>query len=90
LTFKPDTSDLRGSPALEIITELNDTGFDVVAVDPYISEHPEVTLTSMDIVLGEAELIVVLVKHREFLEPMIQEALQKKNVLDFCGALPSN
>jgi len=37
--------------------------------------------------IEQADLVCVLVKHREFLQPEIRNKLLKCKVLDFCGAL---
>lgn len=38
VAYKPDVSDLRGSPALEIMAELVDAGAEVAFCDPHVSE----------------------------------------------------
>ena len=73
LAFKADIDDLRESPALQIVEELakRDLG-QVIAVEPNIHELPEnlveaeVELTSLDIALEKANVVVVLVDHIEF------------------------
>ncbi len=74
LAFKPDIDDLRESPALEITKMLSDSAnFNILAVEPNISQLPHVlenrkniTLVSVGEALASADIIVILVKHKEF------------------------
>ena len=72
LSFKPDIDDLRESPAVSITKNIatNHPGR-TLAVEPNISELPvklqsNLTLTSLDEALAEADIIVLLVDHNEF------------------------
>ena len=85
LAFKPDIDDLRESPALEITKILSDVeGYEVLAVEPNVKELPpvlanrkNVKLVSLEEALVEADTLVVLVKHKEFI------GLESDKVLDF-------
>ena len=74
LAFKPDIDDLRESPALEITKMLSDSvNFNILAVEPNISQLPHVlenrkniTLVPIEEALASADIIVILVKHKEF------------------------
>ncbi|MEY8252940.1 MAG: UDP-N-acetyl-D-mannosamine dehydrogenase [Colwellia sp.] len=75
LAFKADIDDLRESPALQIVEELAKRNVGrVIAVEPNIheSEMPkslvdaEVQLTSLENALEKANVVVVLVDHKEF------------------------
>ncbi|WP_458370024.1 UDP-N-acetyl-D-mannosamine dehydrogenase [Pseudomonas fluorescens] len=72
LAFKADIDDLRESPAASITKNIatNHPGR-TLAVEPNISELPvklksNLTLTSLDAALAEADIIVLLVDHNEF------------------------
>ncbi len=88
LAFKPDIDDLRESPALEITKMLSDIdGYEILAVEPNIETLPKVLENRKNVSLVElegarknADLILVLVGHKEF---KIMD--EKKIVLDFCG-----
>lgn len=81
LAFKPDVDDLRESPALHITTQLLVAGFDVMACEPNLSEHPTLRLHALEEVLASADLLVLLVAHAPFrgLE------LGGREVFDLCG-----
>jgi UDP-N-acetyl-D-mannosaminuronic acid dehydrogenase len=87
LAFKPDIDDLRESPALEVVQALSAKGFDVVAVEPNIESHKLLPLLDLTAALEQGDVIVVLVKHREFMHPTVQNQLRDLGALDFCGAL---
>lgn len=87
LAFKPDIDDLRESPALHVALALQSQDYDVIAVEPNIDSHDSFTVVGLEQALGDADVIAVLVKHREFLATNIQKQLQSKSSLDFCGAL---
>jgi len=88
LAFKPDIDDLRESPALHVALALKTQGYDVIAVEPNIDSHDSFTVVGLEEALGLADVIAVLVKHRQFLAMNIQQQLESKSALDFCGALP--
>jgi len=85
LAFKPDIDDLRESPALEITKMLSDIeGYEVLAVEPNVEELPKVLenrknvkLVELEEALSDADVVVVLVKHREFV------GLDSEKVIDF-------
>lgn len=73
LAFKPDIDDLRESPALKITEKLADKySGQILAVEPNVEKLPEklqkigVQLTELSTALEQADVIVVLVDHKEF------------------------
>jgi len=73
LAFKADIDDLRESPALQIVEELANRNIgQVIAVEPNIHELPdklitaEVELNTLEAALEKANVVVVLVDHKEF------------------------
>jgi UDP-N-acetyl-D-mannosaminuronic acid dehydrogenase len=85
LAFKPDIDDLRESPALGICEKLVAAGHDIVAVEPNITEHPRLTLASLEDASENCDVFAFLVKHKSFLDPAAKDRLTGKVVLDFCG-----
>jgi UDPglucose 6-dehydrogenase len=71
LAFKPNTEDMRGAPALEIIHLLQQEGARVVAYDPAVTEVIAEAVDLKDSVLATAEnadAIVLVTDWREFAE----------------------
>ncbi len=87
LAFKPDIDDLRESPAVHIAEALMSQCYDVIAVEPNIEKHDRFTLSSLEDALQKADVIAVLVKHRQFANNLVRKHLQVVNALDFCGVL---
>lgn len=86
LAFKPNIDDLRESPAIHIATSLVKSGYNVVSVEPNIESHNVLNLLDLENAVNDADLIVILVKHKQFLHKDIQNRLKNKKILDFCGA----
>jgi UDP-N-acetyl-D-mannosaminuronic acid dehydrogenase len=80
LSYKPNVGDLRESPALEIVTILVKRGAEVHTFEPYDPaasvEGAEVE-DSLAAALREADAVVLLVNHREFVEFDPQQAAQQ-------------
>ena len=74
LAFKPDIDDLRESPAMLIAQNFAQVGCQILAVEPNIEELSKelegdtLRLVSLEDALAQADVICVLVKHREFLD----------------------
>ena len=84
ISFKPDSDDLRGSPALKVARELNKSGLNIEVVEPNIDSSDEFKLISFETSL-KADLIIVLVKHKEFFSSKNLKKMHQKKILDFCG-----
>ncbi len=65
VSYKPGVGDVRESPALKIITLLQDLGADVSYHDPYVPSLPEFSLTStpFDQAVTEADLALIVTAH---------------------------
>lgn len=71
ITYKADTDDLRESPAIEIVEALLRDKITVVIVEPNIIQLPSrlqhhCQLVTMDEALELANILVLLVNHKEF------------------------
>lgn len=87
LAFKPDIDDLRESPAVHIAATLQDAGYDIVAVEPNIERHDQFKTVELNDALRSADVVAVLVKHRQFTEASVKSKLVELKTLDFCGVL---
>ena len=90
LAFKADVDDLRESPAMDIVLHLaaNKLGRVIVA-EPHIAELPPtlegvVELASIDAAIAAADVVVLLVNHKEFVE-FDRRNLEGKAVIDTRG-----
>lgn len=83
LAFKPDVDDLRESAALHIAQALDKLDYEVLSVEPNIEESKvaSLNLVKLDFALTNADIVIYLVKHKQFLSLEIND----KKVLDFCG-----
>lgn len=86
LAFKPNIDDLRESPAKYIVQRVlqDSNNEDYYIVEPNIETHNVFKLTDLSVAVKEADIIAVLVAHKEF-EELIE--LDNKIILDFSGAL---
>lgn len=87
LAFKPDIDDLRESKSLEIAENLIAEKYYVTAIEPNIKSHKYVSHFNLSEAIEQADIICVLVKHKEFIQSEIKDKLIKYKALDFCGAL---
>ncbi|MCG7453821.1 UDP-N-acetyl-D-mannosamine dehydrogenase [Corynebacterium tuberculostearicum] len=93
LAFKADIDDLRESPALNIAVDLAEELEDkqILAVEPNVSELPKrlkgfdnVELTNYTDALEQADVIVLLVDHKEF-KALTNNQFEGKKVVDTKG-----
>jgi len=56
-------------------------------VEPNIENHDRFILSSLEDALKSADVMAVLVKHRQFANDSVRKQLGKANALDFCGVL---
>lgn len=84
LAFKPNIDDLRESPAVLITGELSQIpNSQIYAVEPNIKSLPKqldkenIHLVSLDTALKECDVIVALVKHKEFI------GIKSNKIMDF-------
>lgn len=83
LAFKPDIDDLRESPAKYITSRIiSETHADVLVVEPNIKSHKTFKLVDYQKAYQEADIIVWLVRHKEFTNMPLDT---QKIELDFCG-----
>lgn len=92
LAFKADVDDLRESPAMAIVEKLaKQIKNKILVVEPYIKNLPKplspfekIIHVTLEQGLHDAQVIVVLVGHKEF-AAISTDLLQNKTLLDICG-----
>ena len=87
LTFKPDIDDLRESKALEVVETLQEDGYKIKVVEPNIKSYKNFSFSNLSDAIEQADVLCILVKHREFIDFKIKEKLIQRGALDFCGSL---
>ena len=93
IAFKNDIDDLRESPSLNIVKQLGQENpqMDIRVVEPNVNVLPDslaaipnVSQQDLDTAIEEADLILLLVNHKEFVE-LDTTKLQGKTVIDTKG-----
>lgn len=89
LTYKPDIDDLRESPALHIARDLaaaDDS--DLLLVEPHLKQSPipGAELVDLPRALADADILLILVAHRQF-RHLRPEHLLRHQVVDTVGLL---
>jgi UDPglucose 6-dehydrogenase len=99
LAFKPDSDDIRDSPALDVAVRLNGLGARVVATDPKAIEnasrlHPQLEfVTETSAAIADADIVVVLTEWKEFreLDPVaVSKLTAGRHIIDGRNCLDSN
>ena len=89
--FKPDSDDIRDSPALDVAAAISRQGADVVVYDPHAMDnarrlHPELDYAvSLDAALDGADLVLLLTEWAEFraIDPTaIGGLVRQRNIVD--------
>jgi UDP-N-acetyl-D-mannosaminuronic acid dehydrogenase len=92
LAYKPDVDDLRNSPAIEIVGKLVGAGAAVKTFEPLATKasvEGAEAVNSLEEALQDAEVIVLLVDHRQFAElkpSLIADAMKGTTAVDLRGA----
>jgi UDP-N-acetyl-D-glucosamine dehydrogenase len=63
VSYKPDIGDMRESPALKIIELIRKAGANVFYHDPFVSELPELGLTSVELDPEAYDAVVIVTDH---------------------------
>lgn len=92
LSFKANIDDMRESPSLEVIRQLNELNLELTAFDPHIHEQkiPQQAL-KLEEALKHADIVLVLTEHEELkiLDPKLTANLvRSKIVFDAKNCLP--
>ena len=85
LSFKPDTDDLRESPAVKVAESLHTQGYTICCVEPHISSHGTLPLMDLGEALETADIVVMLVNHSAFDFDKISKHVPPQRFLNFVG-----
>lgn len=67
LAFKADVDDLRESPSVEIVRHLmKEKVGEILVAEPYLHEHKEFTILPYRDVINRADIVLLLVDHKQF------------------------
>jgi UDP-N-acetyl-D-mannosaminuronic acid dehydrogenase len=69
LAYKPDVDDLRESPAIAVARQLQSSGAEVIAYEPYKtnSQIPDIPAAdSLEAAIGKSDILLLLVAHTSF------------------------
>ena len=87
LAYKPNIDDLRESPAVKIVEDLQARSVGkLLIVEPNLEAHDKFDLVPLDQALEAADIVLILVGHRPFLS-IAQTKLSEKIIIDTCGIL---
>lgn len=87
LAFKANVDDLRESPALKIVRQLQkETIGELLICEPNIEKHADLTLHSLSDCIEQADIVLLLVDHREF-KALKPADLNEKILIDTRGAI---
>lgn len=101
LAFKPDTDDMRSSPAIEVIKKLQELNSNVYAYDPKVNEQnlETIGITGVNIThniedcLDNADLAILLTKWSEFSKidgEFLKKYMKNPKIIDGRGFLNKN
>jgi UDP-N-acetyl-D-mannosaminuronic acid dehydrogenase len=87
LAFKADVDDLRESPAMDIVRHLQKENIGQLLIcEPNLKLHAEFELSSLQTVIKEADIILMLVDHKSF-KRISASDLKEKVVIDTRGII---
>jgi UDP-N-acetyl-D-mannosaminuronic acid dehydrogenase len=87
IAFKADVDDLRESPAMDIVRQLQAERIgELLICEPNLREHPDFGLVSMNDAVKEADIVLLLVDHKSF-RKLSAAQLKEKIVIDTRGII---
>ena len=87
LAFKADVDDLRESPAMDIVRHLQSENIGQLLIcEPNLKSHSELELSSLQTVIEDADIILLLVDHKPF-KKITALDLKEKIVIDTRGII---
>ncbi len=90
VSFKPNVSDTRNSPSLELITLLGATGMEVVVYDPLVNqEFGDRAVDSLNEMLQSCDIVVLGAAHDILVEELSAGNLRETVLVDPAGKVPN-
>jgi len=77
-TYKPNTYDLRESPALEVVRLLREDGYDVKVYDPLTKEY---TYSALEEIVKGADCLAILVEHEVIMKELLEKEARIKSLM---------
>lgn len=78
LAFKADIDDLRESPAIEIVRQLQKENIgEILVCEPNINNHREFDLVFLETALPKADIVLLLVDHKQFRKLKATDLIEK-------------
>ena len=69
IAYLQNSDDVRNSPAIPLILDLEEKGAEVMTHDPYVSTYPKIKITNkIDDALADADCLVVVTAHDDYKE----------------------
>lgn len=83
LAFKGNVDDMRESPSLDVIAQLQERGVEVAVHDPYVDNAPSMPLGTLEECLHGADCLVILTDHDDYkdLNPRDVDKLMRRSIL---------
>ena len=89
LSFKPNVSDTRNSPSVDLIQLLVSAGLDVIVYDPYVNgEYNCRQANNLKELLDLCEVVVLGVGHAQLIQELNSSDLSGKILVDPSNAVP--
>ncbi|MFQ5831073.1 MAG: nucleotide sugar dehydrogenase [Candidatus Thorarchaeota archaeon] len=89
VSFKPNVSDTRNSPSLELMKLLGATGMEVIVYDPLVhQEFGDRTAGSLSEILNSCDVVVLGAAHDVLVEELGQGDLRRTVLVDPAGKVP--
>lgn len=87
LAFKADVDDLRESPSVEIVRQLQNDGIgEILTAEPNLLRHDEFELMPYEEVVEKSDIILLLVDHKQFRHLKATD-LKEKILIDTRGVI---
>ncbi len=87
LAFKADVDDLRESPAVRIVEQLQQLNLgEILVAEPNLTAHPKFELLPFPDVISRSDIVVLLVDHKPF-KALKSKDLKEKILIDTRGVV---